>query len=484
MIDLAENQFGMSSVPYSAWHIGQQHHISAESKKQHGYFLHITDMHIDEDYLEGATSSSSCHRLSHPLQTLKKKPVLAGKYGAVGAQCDAPVILAQETLDWISDNWKDKLDFVIWTGDNAKHDWDKKEKRKRRDVYNLNQRVTDMVLDTFWDAKIPVIPSFGNNDVFPHNQIAGPEVDGDLLSFYERLWRTWIPSDQRATFRQGGYFSIQAVPGIQVITLNSMYFFNRNKAVRNCLHPQSPAAQQMVWLEGQLKKARHDKHKVYIIGHVPPSPRDYKESCLTDYLRITTDFSDVILGQFFAHMNIDHFLMYGKETATSKSLNATTLGSDDDHHLFHTTRNINAYVDWLHTMYEEIEPPREDKHGSPDEPRSPFTVVQVSPSVLPVYNPSIRIYQYEKKQKHSAKPYGTLLGYEQYFADLSKWNAPHQKGPLQYELEYSTQEAYGMEDLSAESYFQLAKAMVEPTPEGARLWATYRNHMLVKTHKF
>ncbi|RCH78758.1 endopolyphosphatase, partial [Rhizopus stolonifer] len=252
LINLTASQFGMPMIPYSSWHIGQQHHVTKKKRKLHGYFLHITDMHIDEDYTQGTTVDSACHELPKALaQKKKSRPpsILADKYGTVGEQCDAPVILAQETLDWISKNWNDKLDFVIWTGDNAKHDWDKKQKRKRRDVYALNQHVTDMVLDTFWNDKIPVIPSFGNNDVFPHNQIGGPDVDGDLLLFYERLWRPWMPADQRALFRQGGYFIVEVAPGIHAMTLNSMYFYTKNEAVRNCLHPSSPAAQQMQWFE-------------------------------------------------------------------------------------------------------------------------------------------------------------------------------------------------------------------------------------------
>lgn len=49
-----------------------------------------------------------------------KPEPLAGKYGTPGERCDAPVILAQETLNWISREWLDKLDFVVWTGDNSK----------------------------------------------------------------------------------------------------------------------------------------------------------------------------------------------------------------------------------------------------------------------------------------------------------------------------------------------------------------------------
>jgi hypothetical protein len=52
---------------------------------------------------------------------------------------------------------------------------------------------------------------------------------------------------------------------------------------------------------------------------------------------------------------------------------------------------------------------------------------------------------------------------------------------LEYELEYSTDKAYGMEDLSVESYFELAKSMVEQSEDGNKLWVMYSHHMVVKT---
>jgi hypothetical protein len=41
-----------------------------------------------------------------------------GSFGVSG--CDTPIALAQKTFDWISKEFKDKLDFVVWTGDNAR----------------------------------------------------------------------------------------------------------------------------------------------------------------------------------------------------------------------------------------------------------------------------------------------------------------------------------------------------------------------------
>ncbi|CEP09684.1 hypothetical protein [Parasitella parasitica] len=525
------SQLAQAQVPLSSWSVWTSKHpeIYKETpiyqRKQHGYFLHITDMHVDPDYVQGATVKSACHQLPDLYAEKKKKPdepaILSGKYGTPGQRCDAPVLLAQETLDWISREWKDKLDFVVWTGDNAKHDWDKKRRRKRRHVYELNQRVTDMMLETFWvNDKIPIIPSFGNNDVFPHNQIGGPEIDGDLLMFYERMWRPWMPMHQRSMFRQGGYYVVQVAPRLNVLTLNSMYFYKKNKAVHNCLHPDSPAAIQLVWFEDQLKKARRENEKIYVIGHVPPSPRDYKGTCLTAYTRIATSYTDVIMGQFFAHLNMDHFLLFdGRQNAKSTPvvpaldyhLEEQQLpisiadqhgdDDDDDHAIFHTARNVEAYMGWLKNMYQDIELLDDDKSRDPTNIHPPLVVVQVSPSVLPIYHPSLRIYQYEVNPDDDKEdpddgddedddgedeplPHGTLLGYSQYFANLTKWNNLNTNKPLEYELEYSTKEAYGMEDLTVESYFELAKLMVENSIEGNKLWGTYQNHMLVKSQNF
>jgi hypothetical protein len=402
----------------------------------------------------------------------------------------------------------------------TRHDWDKKHKRKRRHVYELNQRVTDMVMDTFWFDSIPVIPSFGNNDVFPHNQIGGPEKDGDLLSFYEQIWRPWIPKDQRNTFKQGGYFMVQVAPRLHVLTLNTMYFYIKNHAIEHCHHLESPAYQQLVWFEAQLKQARSTQDRIYVIGHVPPSPRDYKGPCLTEYMRIASNYTDVIMGHFFAHLNMDHFLMFdGREFEKRKSMNSLLVEEDkkknqkvlaiedyDDDQQVHVTRNIGAYLDWLRDMYQDID--LLDDKRLPPNTQPPLVVIQVSPSILPVYNPAIRIYQYEINgedidddndddhddddddgdDEDELKPHGTLLSYSQYFANLTKWNhitAPSTTEKLEYELEYSTKEAYGMEDLTVESYFQFAKSMVEDnTEEGNLLWAKYRHHMLVKTEDF
>jgi hypothetical protein len=349
-----------------------------------------------------------------------------------------------------------------------------------------------MMMEAFWprdsDDVVPVIPSFGNNDVYPHNQIGDAHSDGDMLSFYEQLWRPWIPVNQRHTFRQGGYFVVPVGPRLSVLTLNSLYFYKKNKAVHNCHKDNSPGAIQLAWFENQLKKARSEKERIYVIGHVPPSPRDYKGTCLAEYMRVASSYNDVIMGQFFAHLNMDHFMLFdgrqSMQTLQDSAEDDLDIQEDD----VHATRNIEAYMGWLRNMYEEIDP-LDDKRAPPNT-KPPIVAVQVAPSVLPVYFPGLRIYKYEINEseeetddEEERKPHGTLLGYEQYFSNLTKWNELD-SDHIEYELEYSTEEEYEMEDLSVESYFELAKRMVEGDQGGNELWSMFQRHMLVSTQNF
>lgn len=58
---------------------------------------------------------------------------------------------------------------------------------------------------------VPIVPTLGNNDIFPHNiMIAGPS---DVTRKYETIWDDFVPYSQYHVFRKGAYFWRQVVPG-------------------------------------------------------------------------------------------------------------------------------------------------------------------------------------------------------------------------------------------------------------------------------
>lgn len=106
----------------------------------------------------------------------------------IHSECDAPLTLINATFDWLSANFKGQVDFVVWTGDNARHDIDPRFPRSLPEIFKLNHDIAGRIKHTF--GNVPVITSIGNNgacaflwrrelklmrraDIYPHNIMFG-----------------------------------------------------------------------------------------------------------------------------------------------------------------------------------------------------------------------------------------------------------------------------------------------------------------------
>ncbi|KAJ4308183.1 Endopolyphosphatase [Fusarium piperis] len=276
------------------------------SRKLNGKFLHVTDFHPDEFYKPHSSTAEgvACHRKEGP----------AGTYGAETTDCDSPLALVDATLGWIRAHVKDDVDFVVWTGDTARHDSDEKLPRNSGHVLGTNRQVAQKIIETFSDngqLDIPVIPTFGNNDFLPHNIFyPGPNK---WLKAYSEIWHRFIPEEQRHSFAFGGWFEVEVIPDkLSVISLNTMYFFDRNAGVDGCADPSEPGFKHLEWLSVQLQRLRERRMKAILIGHVPPARTENKqnwdETCWQKYTLWLKQFRDVVTGSVYGHMNIDHFL--------------------------------------------------------------------------------------------------------------------------------------------------------------------------------
>ncbi|ATY62293.1 endopolyphosphatase [Cordyceps militaris] len=282
---------------------------SDEPRKLHGRFLHITDFHPDQFYKFHADIDKSCH----------SGKGLAGKFGAEVSDCDSPISLANHTLDWVRDNLRDQIDFVIWTGDTARHDNDENHPRNSAQVLGTNRLVAAKMLETFstdtplgLSLQLPVVPTFGNNDFLPHNiMVPGPNrwfVD------YADIWGPFIPEEQRHQFEYGGWFYTEVIPNkLVVFSLNTMFFFDRNAAVDGCALISEPGYKHMEWLRVQFERLRASGIKAILMGHVPPArtnnKQNWDETCWQRYTLWLKQYRDIVIGSLFGHMNIDHFVL-------------------------------------------------------------------------------------------------------------------------------------------------------------------------------
>ncbi|KAI9258666.1 Metallo-dependent phosphatase-like protein [Helicostylum pulchrum] len=459
--------FAGSSVANTVQQYPFVHPMSAAKETTlYGKYLHLTDIHMDKHYLVGATIKSDCHR--EPKKHKKKKEregLLAGYWGAPGMGCDSPSRLVYHSIDYIANEWKDKIDFVIWTGDNARHDGDAYITRTKEEIVGYNVEIAALLKNAFRlenNRTLPIVPCIGNNDVHPHNELRGIKRNPQLLEFSE-MWSDFIPPKQLKAFKRGGYFAVDVVPGLRVLSLNSLYFFGSNDVVNSCSDENGPGAKHIKWMKKQLKRARRDGFKVIIIGHVPPTIKTFKDSCLDDYIKVSTKYADIITGHMYGHANMDHFQVLTRDVPYDRNSSQIEIQKD-----------TGRFISTLRKQYKNVKKIRDTQE---------LVVVHIAPPMLPLFYPTFRINEYESNI-NSAR-FGDWLKYTQWYTNLTHWN--NAKHPFtgkhlkpEFEIEYSTDETYNMTDLTANSWLDFAEKIA--SKEGKPLWKTYLANMFVQTN--
>lgn len=506
----------------------------------------MTDLHPDRFYSQASSTDSddACHWGNGS----------AGIFGAELTDCDSPITLVNATFQWINDNLKDSIDFVVWTGDSARHDNDELIPRTEKEVIDLNELLVHKFVEVFGkkdnindtdptnDFIIPIIPNFGNNDILPHNIFTqGPNR---WTKTFSHVWRQFIPEEQRHSFERGGWFFVEVIPNkLAVFSLNTLYFFNSNTATDGCAERSEPGYEQFEWLRIQLQFLRQQGMKAILTGHVPPartqSKQSWDETCWQKYTLWLQQYRDVIVGGLYGHANIDHFMLQDSkqidmEIITGEVELARQPRKSNDFSIQSSAEYLTELRNGWSQLPDKVDAKtkkarngiwpsfdlgiknmkRRSKHdkylkqiGGVWGER--YSATLVGASVVPNYYPSMRVFEYNttetehslvtlqtkpgsassaknhgdfrgsRKHKHvkpkppsKSQPPGpayspqslSLLGYTQYFANLTRVNAafssPHTSfDPVfTYEIEYDTRNdtIYGLADLTVRSYIDLA----------------------------
>lgn len=356
-------------------------------------------------------------------------------------ECDSPITLVNATFQWINDNLKESVDFVVWTGDSARHDSDERISRTEKEVLELNEMLVAKFVEVFGkednindtdptnDMRIPIIPTFGNNDIMPHNILApGPNR---WTKHFSGVWKKLIPEEQKHSFERGGWFYVEVIPNqLAVFSLNTLYFFDSNTAVDGCAGKEEPGYEQMEWLRIQLKFLRKRGMKAILTGHIPPARTESKlswdETCWQKYSLWVQQYRDVVVGSLYGHMNIDHFMLQDFKDISSKTLKGRQAASTSRVALGDemTIQTKDEYLTELRTGWSQLpeEPDsksesnsgyfydmieallRRKKHKKSKKDKylekiggpwgESYSVSLVSPSVVPNYFPTLRVIEY------------------------------------------------------------------------------------------
>ncbi len=299
--------------------------------------------------------------------------------------------------------------------------------QKFTDVFGKDDNVNDT--DPTNDLLIPIIPTFGNNDIMPHNIFTpGPNR---WTKEYSHIWRKFIPEEQRHGFERGGWFSVEVIPNqLAVFSLNTLYFFDSNTAVDGCADKSEPGYEQMEWLRIQLQFLRQRGMKAILMGHVPParteSKQSWDETCWQKYTLWMQQYRDVVVGSVYGHMNIDHFMLQDFEDISKKALKGNAavsrLALNDEMTIESsaeyltelrydwsripdppkTNANSLAGLSYIYDIFDSWTLRKKHKKSKEDkflnkiggEWAERYSLSLVSPSIVPNYFPTMRVVEY------------------------------------------------------------------------------------------
>jgi sphingomyelin phosphodiesterase len=258
--------------------------------------LHLTDIHVDHEYMEGTPTECGMFICCRENVTGQGS---AGHYGSYN--CDLPVTTLQFLADHIR-SLDPQPDFVVYTGDNPDHKlWEKTRESQ--------QSSSDFIVD-FLAANLPnltIYPALGNHESFPDNFYYPPTYT-NFTVFMAGLWNYWValPEDALETIRAGGYYSVLIRPGLRLLSINTDFGYQLN--FYTLLNDQTAQYfEQHRWIARTLEAAARNGEKVIIIGHIPPGQVTSLQTYGDFYGQIVSQYQDIIVGQFFGHDHRDQF---------------------------------------------------------------------------------------------------------------------------------------------------------------------------------
>ncbi|GMT31292.1 hypothetical protein PFISCL1PPCAC_22589, partial [Pristionchus fissidentatus] len=374
--------------------------------------LHLSDIHIDRDYAEGAEADCENDRggdyalccRNYPdtmIESKRSSSVIkspAGKWGAV-FNCDLPYRTFDVAMKHIAQTHKD-LDYIVITGDFEAHDmWDYTKDKTKANIINVTATLNSYFPNT------PIYESIGNHEAVPMDAMAPHAMDEYetrgpqwLYSILAEQWSKWISPESVQGVQYRASYVERPAPGLKLISINTVYCsaFNFYLYI-----DQTDPDGTLTWLVSELLDSEAKGEKVHIISHIPAGDDYCLKGWAHNFYEVVNRFENTIAAQFYGHTHNDHFQVY----------------------------------------YDDSNPTGRATH---------FNFITPSITTYSFANPAYRIYTIDGGYEGASY---TVIDAETYTTDLNEANAKDQEP--KFFLEYSTRDAYGMPDLSPASWSAL-----------------------------
>jgi len=315
------------------------------TRTESGFFLQISDVHLDPWYSASLGQSCFCSKVPNSIVSKTCEQSADGNmYGQRG--CDTPSALLKALLRAASEaEPKEGYDWVLLTGDYVRHRMQTlPEPTAKENMLRVFREVVEEVRQHFPNTAVHhnfgrEFHTLGNSDFFPDYgvQVTKPEQEmNPWFSSIEPIFHQDLEgealqvtgggtlSTMKASdaFGHGGFFIRQLSDTRFLISLNTVVYSPKAWKGTRCV-PDDPF-KQFEWLENTLlwlqRAGPHgEPAKGLILGHIPPSIDHFKfeemwlDKYVETYIKLIERFDHVISGQLFAHIHCNTFRLFPSE---------------------------------------------------------------------------------------------------------------------------------------------------------------------------
>jgi len=419
---LSKTMFIAISILLTASHVL----TPAIGQAKSGRFLLISDIHFDPFHDPSLFEKLADQPVEHWKQILASSRNLQfSRYGQ-----DTNYSLLKSTLDDALKRIPDP-DFIIYPGDSTAHNWQKKYDSMAKHSHlsdpaayrSFKTKTIQFLARQFrqrW-PHTPVVATLGNNDSYCGDYMITPQ--GPFLSMFANAWAPLLGdsinlSAFRKSFSDHSHYTMR-IPSMRhhrVIVFDNVYWSNRYDNACGAA-TQTPALDQLAWLETVLADSSAAGEKVWLLLHIPAGVNNFVSSNAKqdNYAGPVTYWQQALTSRFAQLVE-----RYGS-----------------------TIQIVFAG----HTHMDDFRIIRLDGKAS--------LLMKIAPSVSPVFgnNPAYQIYDYDCDS-------GRLKNYRTFFlTNLSTYLELGSAAVPNWDLEYDFQKAYKLPSLNAATVEKLANGI-------------------------
>ncbi|CAE8680168.1 unnamed protein product [Polarella glacialis] len=336
-------------LSWPSWPLGRRFASQqAQTGSPSGYFLQLSDIHLDPFYNASFGRSCFCNRpstsdASNSCRTsAESSPRPFGQHG-----CDAPAALLNATLLAAAAHAPPGgYDWVLLTGDYTRHFVEQAVKGDTKpQVLGIIRQVQEAMDEYLPGTVVHQVGGAGNPFVLGNNDFStdygmeftdpskGPNPWFSSLAtiLFARfpVAPSWMHGpflgSEEKTFTAGGFFASKLSSSLTLVALNTVVYSRHMKWPGTSGLPEDPFG-QLQWLRSQLSGLRELRRGqaregdgspgALIIGHIPPgfdhlhfTPL-WMDGYTKAYMSVISEFAEVVAGQIFAHQHADTLRLF------------------------------------------------------------------------------------------------------------------------------------------------------------------------------